>query len=178
LKSTLYLKDQLLRRSLFNAEQVHRLMPMGVRMMGVRLSVRLMPLLLLLPLCSTSQTIADQCRSVVTAERFTGGFDMGHIDNPFSEPIVRREFSGIVGGEHDGEPRDSSLVQIRGKGTKGLIKKVTTTASGAFRIPALPPGYYFFVAVAPGFQSVSGCLVIDRHTTDRSALILRLPLGV
>jgi hypothetical protein len=151
----------------------------GVRMMGVvRLPVRPMPLLLLLPLCSTAQAIADQCRFVVTAERFTGGFDMGHIDNPFSEPIVRREFSGIVVGLHDGEPRDSSLVQIRGKGTKGLIKKVKTKASGAFRIPPLPPGQYFFVVVAPGFQSVSGCLVIDRRTTDRSALIFRLPLGV
>jgi hypothetical protein len=164
---------------LFNAELGGPSHAYGVRMMGVvRLPVRLMPLLLLLPLCSTAQTIADQCRSVVTDERFTGGFDMGHIDNPFSEPIVRREFSGIVVGEHDGEPRDSSLVQIRGKGTKGLIKKVRTKASGAFRIPALPPGKYFFVAVAPGFQSVSGCLVIDRHTTDRSALIFRLPLGI
>jgi hypothetical protein len=63
-------------------------------MIGVyRLPFRLMPLLLLLPLCSTAQTIADQCRSVITAERFTGGFDMGHIDNPFSEPIVRRELN-------------------------------------------------------------------------------------
>ena len=103
---------------------------------------------------------------------------MGHIGNRFSEPIVRREFSGIVVGEHDGEPRDSSLVQIRGKGTKGLIKKVRTKASGAFRIRTLPPGEYFFVAVAPGFQSVSGCLVIDRQSRNRSALILRLPLGV
>lgn len=179
LKSTLYLKDQLLAAGFFNAKLVGRSHAYGVRMTSVvRLPARLIPLLMALPLCSTAQTIADQCRSVVTAERFTGGFDMGHIDNPFSEPIVRREFSGIVVGDHDGEPRDSSLVQIRGKGTKGLIKKVRTKASGAFRIPTLPPGEYFFVAVAPGFQSVSGCLVIDRHTRDRSALILRLPLGV
>ena len=145
-------------------------------MIGV--SVRLMSILLLLPLYSNAQTITDQCRSVITAERFTGGFDMGHIDNPFSEPIVRQEFRGIIVGEHDGEPRPSSLVQIRGKGTKGLIKKVRTKASGSFRLRALPPGVYFFVAVAPGFQSVSGCFVIDPQTQTRSALIIRLPLGV
>lgn len=144
----------------------------------MRLPVQLGCFLCLLPLCSTAQMIADQCRSVMAAERARGGFEMGHIDNPLAEPIVQRDFSGIVLGEHDGEPRDSALVQVRGKGTKGLIRKTRTNSSGAFRAGPLQPGIYFFVAVAPGFQSVSGCLVIDRATKSRSGVTLRLPLGI
>jgi hypothetical protein len=144
----------------------------------MRLPIRLLFFLWLLPLCTAAQTIADRCRSVMTAERARGGFEMGHIDNPLSEPIVQRDFRAIVLGEHDGEPRDSALIQVRGEGTKGLIRKTRTSLSGAFRAEHLPPGTYFFVAVAPGFQSVSGCLVIDSQTKRRSAVTLRLPLGV
>ena len=137
----------------------------------MRSPIRVLSFLWLLPLCSTAQTIAEQCRSVIAVERALGGFEMGHIDNPLSEPIVRRDFSGIVLADHDGQPRDSALIQLRGKGTKGVIKKARTNASGEFRAPALPPGIYFFVAVAPGFQSVSGCLVVDRNPFGGAAPI-------
>ena len=114
----------------------------------------------------------------MATERAAGGFEMGQIDNSYGEPIVRREFSGVIIGKHDGQPRESALLQVRGEGTKGLLNKVVTNRWGAFRVRHLPPGAYFFVAVAQGFQSVSGCLVIDRKAPNRSPLTLRLPLGV
>lgn len=137
-----------------------------------------MAIVFMLPLGSTAQTLVNQCRSAEANERGSGGFEFGHIDNPYGAPLVVREFTGIILGQHDGQPRESALVQVRGEGTKKQTAKVRTDRSGAFKVPHLPPATYFFVAVAQGFQSVSGCLVIERKARKRPPVIIRLPLGV
>ncbi len=91
---------------------------------------------------------------------------------------MAREFKGVVAGEHDGQPMKSALVQIRGEGTKAKILTARTDNSGRFRFRELPAGLYFFVAVTEGFQSVSGCVVIDRRANRSEPAIVRLPLGV
>jgi hypothetical protein len=125
-----------------------------------------------------AQSDADQCRSIEKSERWRGGFEFGHIDNRYGDPIVAREFKGVVSGEHDGQPMKSALVQIRGEGTKAKILTTRTDNSGRFRFRDLPAGLYFIVAVTEGFQSVSGCVVIDRRANRSESAILRLPLGV
>jgi hypothetical protein len=132
----------------------------------------------MLPLSSTAQTLIDQCRSVEANERRSGGFEFGHIDNPYGAPIVAREFTGVILGGHDEQPRESALVQVRGEGTKKPTIRLRTDRSGTFRVRHLPPGPYFFVSVARGFQSVSGCVVIDRKAGKGSPVVIRLPLGV
>src|ERR1035437_2920854 len=114
--------------------------------------VYLMVVVFILPPSSTAQTLVNQCRSVEAIERGSGGFEFGHIDNPYGTPIVIREFTGVILGQHDELPRESALVQVRGEGTKKQIAKVHTDRSGAFRVLHLPPGTYFFVSVAQGFQ--------------------------
>jgi hypothetical protein len=131
-----------------------------------------------LPQGGRAQAVNNLCRSVVAAETHTGGFEFGHIDNRVDAPIVDREFKGRVIGEHNQQSLDSALVQLRGKRTRGAVVKIRTGPSGDFRFPSLPPGPYFFVAVAEGFQSISGCVVIERKAHNGQPVILRLPLGV
>jgi hypothetical protein len=144
----------------------------------MRLLIAAPAVLSLLTLAAKAQTGADQCPQVIVAERALGGFDFGHIDNPLEGPIIVRDFWGRVVGKHDDEPRASASVQIRGKGTKGKILTSQTGSTGVFRFENLPPGIYFFVAVARGFQSVSGCVVLQRNAGKRPPVLLRLPLGV
>jgi hypothetical protein len=144
----------------------------------MRLLMAIPAVLLLVTYSGKAQPLAEQCQKVVTSERALGGFDFGHIDNPLEAPIVGRDFWGRVVGEHDDQPRASASVQLRGKGTKGKIQTSQTGPSGVFRFENLPTGMYFFVAVAPGFQSVSGCVVIQPKAGKRPPVLLRLPLGV
>ena len=99
----------------------------------MRLLIPLTAVLYLLPFATNAQNGADQCHAVEMAERRVGGLEFGHIDNPLRAPIVGHDFWGRVVGQHD----DTSL----------------TGPSGVFRFEKLPPGVYFFVAVAQGFQS-------------------------
>src|SRR5262245_34531493 len=98
----------------------------------------LLPLVFMLPSSSAAQTLVDHCRLVEAKERGSGGFEFGHIDNPYGAPIVVREFKGAVEGQHDEQRRDSALVQVRGEGTKKQTATVRTDRLGAFRLRHLP----------------------------------------
>jgi hypothetical protein len=153
--------------------------PEGVRIsVEMHLLIAITAVLSLLTFSGKAQALTEQCQQVVMAERASGGFGFGHIDNPLEAPIVGRDFWGRVVGKHDDQPTASASVQLRGKGTHGKIVTSETGQSGVFRFDNLPPGVYFFVAVARGFQSVSGCVVIQRRAGKRPPVLLRLPLGV
>jgi hypothetical protein len=144
----------------------------------MRLLIAITAVLSLLTFSGKAQALTEQCQQVAMAERASGGFEFGHIDNPLDAPIVGRDFWGHVVGKHDDQPRASASVQLRGKGTNGKILTSKTGPSGVLRFDHLPTGVYFFVAVARGFQSVSGCVVIQRKSGKRPPVLLRLPLGV
>ncbi len=119
----------------------------------------------------------SNCESVNRYQRWLGGFEYGHIDNDFGESILTRVFHGRVVGQHDGEPLERALIQVRGKGTGNRIRTALTNSKGEFHVRGLPAGYYHFVAVSQGFQSVSGCLQISDKSAPTTAQI-PLPLGV
>ncbi len=104
-------------------------------------------------------------------------FQKGHMDNVLDKPAFMKALEVVLT-----DPAGATLVseaspifQIALTNTR---MKVIVPKRGVFRLSGLYPGAYVFSALAPGFQSVTGCFVISPNATRTKPLRIELPLGV
>lgn len=101
----------------------------------------------------------------------------GHIDNVLEQPLILSSSRIALIGPDEARIVAIAKPILQIAPPKQRLRVFEPDAHGVIRI-TLPPGIYVFSAVADGFQSVSGCLVIPRKFTVSDPVRVTLPLGV
>ncbi len=103
-------------------------------------------------------------------------FQKGHIDNVRDGPLFMRALEIVLTGPHEDAFAAEAHPIFQIALTPSRLK-VLEPKDGVFR-SALADGAYVYTAVASGFQSVTGCLVVMRNANNRKPIRIELPLGV
>jgi hypothetical protein len=103
-------------------------------------------------------------------------FRKGHIDNMLDEPAALKRFDLIL-TDPSGEPLPWSFNTVVQVAVGPQKLRVLKASKGSFQFSGLAPGAYVFSAVADGFQSVTGCVVVA-PSASRSSAAIKLPWGV
>jgi hypothetical protein len=102
-----------------------------------------------------------------------------HLVNVIESPIHVGKVRGTLRSEAGAWPDDVEVrFEIRGPGQATRVWGTRAEKDGRFVIRNVPPGTYCFRAMAIGWQSVVGRLVVGPGDGDRQAIALTLPLGV
>jgi len=105
-------------------------------------------------------------------------FERGHIDNPLDAPLVLQTLN-VVLTDHTNFPLSAkSRAALQLADAHNKIHRLNQYNGRSVRLDGLPPGAYPFTAVAQGFQSVSGCIVIDPRIKALTPFRIQLPLGL
>lgn len=100
----------------------------------------------------------------------------GPVGNAFeSLPVLRNLDVSLVA--IDGRPIPDSANPILQIGTSRKKQRTLKPKSGIVRMPALASGAYVFSATAAGFQSVTGCFLINPTAKLANPFRIVLPLG-
>lgn len=102
-----------------------------------------------------------------------------HFVNAVEIPIYVDKVRGTLRSEAGAWPKGAEVrFEIRGPGEATRVWGARADKEGRFVIRDVPPGTYCFRAMAVGWQSVVGRLVVGQDNGNRQAIALTLLLGV
>ncbi|MBI5085834.1 MAG: carboxypeptidase regulatory-like domain-containing protein [Acidobacteria bacterium] len=102
----------------------------------------------------------------------------GHIIERLGETPTIRSVGGSVHSEVLRKPLEGVLVEIRGPGATGKIKRTLTNRQGRFRFGRVPDGEYTIKVTLNGFRSVVGTVSVRRSIKETKPLRFNLLHGV
>ena len=102
-----------------------------------------------------------------------------HIVDDVGAPIHVSRVRGTIRSAGGAWPRDIEvLFEIRGPGEATRVWSARADEQGRFVIRDVPAGTYCFRAMAVGWQSVVGRIVVAQGAPNNQAISLTLRLGV
>lgn len=96
-----------------------------------------------------------------------------------NQPIETRQVRGLIlRSQAENRTLPRATIEIRGDGTKGRVKRVTSDDRGRFHFGGLRAGTYEFKVMLYGFQSVSGTILVSKDAPKNSRVNIEMPPAV
>ncbi len=95
----------------------------------------------------------------------------------FADPFMVRRVKGSITNQAGPWPEGVLvLFEIRAKAGDATVRQVVSNEQGEFSVPDLPEGEYCFRAVARGWQTITGMIILSSKAPRNAKLSFEMPL--